>query len=132
MAIIKTELGKIEVELFDEESPQTVNNFVFLAREGFYDGLSFSYVREGFSAQVGEVASGGPADDLPAEDSVPYETGTVGMADSSQFFFALSGAQAALEEYKDFNALGRIRSGQDVAESLTRGTTIQSVEILEQ
>ncbi|MFW6068537.1 MAG: peptidylprolyl isomerase [Chloroflexota bacterium] len=62
-AEIKTEKGDIRVKLFAEEAPLTVNNFVFLANEGFYDGLTFHRVLEDFMAQGGDPTgqgSGGP------------------------------------------------------------------------
>jgi hypothetical protein len=52
-AEIETEKGVIRLELFDDEAPETVNNFVFLARDGFYDGLTFHYVDPELAAQAG-------------------------------------------------------------------------------
>jgi cyclophilin family peptidyl-prolyl cis-trans isomerase len=62
-ATFKTEVGDFVVDLFAERVPQTVNNFVFLAREGFYDGVTFHRVIKGFMAQGGDptgTGTGGP------------------------------------------------------------------------
>jgi cyclophilin family peptidyl-prolyl cis-trans isomerase len=147
VATIKTGLGDIEVELLVKEAPETVNNFVFLARDGFYDGLTFHHVAGGFSATAGDPActaqnpscrgDGGPGYTIPDEpNDVPFEAGVLGMAtrpdtpDSggSQFFIALTES----EQFDQFTAFGRIRSGLDVAEQLTTGTEIQTIEIQEQ
>ncbi|MCJ7811489.1 MAG: peptidylprolyl isomerase, partial [Dehalococcoidia bacterium] len=53
-AVIKTQKGDIRLELFDDAAPQTVNNFVFLARDGFYDGLIFYFVDPELVAQAGD------------------------------------------------------------------------------
>lgn len=58
-AIMRTEIGDIVIRLFAEESPITVNNFVFLARQGFYDGVTFHRVIPGFMAQSGDRAGTG-------------------------------------------------------------------------
>ena len=62
-AIMETDLGKMVIDLFSDKVPKTVNNFVFLAREGFYDGIIFHRVIADFMAQAGDPTgkgSGGP------------------------------------------------------------------------
>jgi peptidyl-prolyl cis-trans isomerase B (cyclophilin B) len=62
-AVIETDRGQIEIELFAKDAPNTVNNFVFLAKEGFYDGVSFHRVISNFVVQGGDptgTGSGGP------------------------------------------------------------------------
>src|SRR5918994_2864962 len=62
-ANLVTEKGTVRINLFAEEAPQTVNNFVFLAREGYFDGTTFHRVIEGFMAQGGDptgTGAGGP------------------------------------------------------------------------
>ena len=62
-AILTTENGEMRIRLFDDEAPLTVNNFVYLANQGFYDGLTFHRVIENFMAQGGDptgIGSGGP------------------------------------------------------------------------
>lgn len=98
-ASIRTSEGTIEVDLFAERSPRTVNNFVFLAREGFYDGVIFHRVIEGFMLQGGDptgTGTGGPGyrfeDELEAARQHRYTRGTLAMANAgpntngSQFF----------------------------------------------
>ena len=139
IATIKTELGDIQIELDAQQAPQTVNNFVFLARDGFYDGLAFHYIATGFSAQAGDPTgqgSGGPGYGLPQEGTGSFEPGTVGMVNGSapgenngsQFFIALTQS----EQFNAFTPFGRVISGLDVAEQLQRGMKIESVQITEQ
>lgn len=98
-ATIATNHGDIEVRLFADQAPRTVNNFVFLAREGFYDDVIFHRVIEGFMIQGGDptgTGTGGPgykfADELDASRSHGYKKGTLAMANAgpntngSQFF----------------------------------------------
>jgi cyclophilin family peptidyl-prolyl cis-trans isomerase len=98
-ATIRTSEGDITARLFADEAPNTVNNFVFLAREGFYDGVTFHRVIEGFVIQGGDptgTGSGGPGyrfgDELEAARNHGYRMGTLAMANAgpdtngSQFF----------------------------------------------
>lgn len=98
-AALDTNKGTITVKLFADEAPNTVNNFVFLAREGFYDGVIFHRVISGFMIQGGDptgTGTGGPgyrfADELAASRTHGYKMGTLAMANSgpntngSQFF----------------------------------------------
>ena len=139
VATIKTAVGDIQVELDAQQAPQTVNNFVFLARDGFYDGLSFHYVSQGFSAQAGDPTgqgSGGPGYELPRDGTGSFDVGTLGMANGgapgqnngSQFFIALTES----EQFSAFTPFGRVISGLDVAQELARGTAIESIQIAEQ
>ncbi len=139
-ATIKTSLGNIVVALTPVQAAQTVNNFVFLAREGFYDGLTFHQVQSDFSVQAGDPAcvaggdtencrgTGGPGYDLPPETSGTYSAGTLGMANGSQFFIALTGS-SAFERYTPF---GTVTSGLEIARRIALGTEIESVTIDEQ
>ena len=108
-AVIKTKKGDISLELFADEAPQTVNNFVFLARDGFYDGLIFYFVDPEMVAQTGDptctmntavTCSGedGPGYTLSKEtNDKEHVAGSVAMAEDtesnvtngSQFFIAL-------------------------------------------
>lgn len=97
-AVISTSCGDMEMDLFEDEYPQTVNSFVFLAREGFYDGLTFHRIEGNFVIQGGDpegTGGGGPGYDIP--DEFPekgniYKFGVVAMANAgpgttgSQFF----------------------------------------------
>src|SRR5208283_2302072 len=100
-ATIKTNLGDIVIQSAAKNAPSTVNNFVFLAREGFYDGVVFHRVVKGFMIQGGDptgTGAGGPgyrfADELPT--TLDYTKGTIAMANAgphtngSQFFIMLA------------------------------------------
>ncbi|MDQ3986118.1 MAG: peptidylprolyl isomerase [Actinomycetota bacterium] len=97
-AVMETSCGSFEMDLLEDEAPETVNNFVFLARENFYDGLTFHRIEDNQVIQGGDpegTGQGGPGyaipDELP-ESRKDYVYGTVGMANSgpdtggSQFF----------------------------------------------
>jgi cyclophilin family peptidyl-prolyl cis-trans isomerase len=128
-ATLKTSKGEIKIELLADESPKTVNNFVFLAREGFYDGVPFHRVIKPFMIQTGDptgTGMGGPGyrfeDELPPRHS--YQPGMVAMANAgpntngSQFFIC-SGPQApALDRHPNYTQFGRVISGMDVVEAL--------------
>ncbi len=95
-ATIDTTLGTMKAELYAKDAPVTVNNFVFLARQGFYDGVTFHRVIKNFMAQTGDptgTGTGGPGykfQDEPVKR--PYARGTLAMANAgpntngSQFF----------------------------------------------
>jgi cyclophilin family peptidyl-prolyl cis-trans isomerase len=139
-ATIKTALGDIEVELFAGQTPQTVNNFVFLAQDGFYNGLTFWTVTPNFDAQAGDpnckagdaggcAGSGDPGYELPQEKpGGTYTAGTLGMANASQFFIAF----ADDPQFASFTPFGQVTSGLDIAQQLTAGTAIESITITEQ
>ena len=104
-AVVKTSCGDIELDLLESDSPKTVANFVFLAREGFYNGLTFHRVEKNLVIQGGDPVgdgTGGPGYSIPDENparSRVYVYGTVGMANSgpdtggSQFFVVVHDAQ---------------------------------------
>jgi peptidyl-prolyl cis-trans isomerase B (cyclophilin B) len=126
-AEIDTSCGPIEVELFAKETPVTVNNFVFLAREGFYDGLTFHRVIPDFVIQGGDPAgdgTGGPGYQFEDEivDRLKFnEPGLLAMANSgkdtngSQFFITTG-------EPKHLNGLhtifGRVTEGMDAVREI--------------
>ena len=96
-ALMKTSMGNITIRLDPTQAPKTVNNFVFLSKQGFYDGVTFHRVIPGFMIQGGDptgTGSGGPgyqfADELPHAGQ--YKIGSVAMANAgpntngSQFF----------------------------------------------
>lgn len=148
-ALIRTEKGDIRVELLPQSAPEYVNNFVFLARNRFYDGLSFHRVIANFAAQAGDPlgnSQGGPGYNLePDLNSVPFDEGILSMAagsqgvSGSQFFITMS-PQPALKD-NGFSAFGRVIEGIDVVKSLTLrdptkpaqppGDRIISVQIIE-
>ncbi len=136
-AKIRTASGDIEVDLLPGQALETVNNFVFLAQDGFYDGLTFHHVAEGFSAQAGDPfcsvdapegvcrGNGGPGYELTEDVGGEFSAGTLGMANGSQFFIALTSS----DQFEEFSPFGTITSGLDVARQLTANTEIESIEI---
>ena len=121
--------GTFEAELFAEDAPITVNSFIFLAREGFYDGLTFHRVIPGFVAQGGDPlgnGTGGPGYSIPLEISdKTHVEGALAMAraadpDSagSQFYIALEELPFLDGEYAVF---GRIVSGMDAVRAIPVG-----------
>ena len=101
-ASIETNRGFIELELYPQYAPKTVNNFIFLAREGFYDGVTFHRVINNFVIQGGDptgTGSGGPGykfEDEVVGNPLKHETGIISMANAgantngSQFFITHS------------------------------------------
>jgi cyclophilin family peptidyl-prolyl cis-trans isomerase len=93
-AVIETSCGRIELDLLEERSPETVNNFVFLARDGYYDGLTWHRVIRDFVIQTGDPdginghAPDGPGYTIPDEfaglDGADYVFGAVAMANTGQ------------------------------------------------
>lgn len=127
-AIIETDAGEIEVDLLEAQAPRTVNNFVFLARYHFYDGVPFHRVIPGFVVQGGDAqnqdGTGGPGyqfdDELPEEGA--YEEGSLAMANSgpdtngSQFFI-VSGPSGA-ELPPKYSLFGTVTAGMDVVDAI--------------
>ena len=148
-AIIHTEKGSVRIELLASEAPGYVNNFVFLARNRFYDGLTFHRVVPGFVAQAGDpTATGfsGSGYELAEEfNDLAFDAGVISMAkagasvDGSQFFVTLE-PQPQLKE-AGFTVFGRVTEGLDVLRGLTSrdpqqpgqppGDRILSIEIHE-
>ena len=130
-AVIRTNKGDIAVELYAEDAPQTVNNFVFLAGEGFYDGVIFHRVISGFMIQGGDptgTGSGGPGykfrDELGHSKS-SYERGTLAMANSgpntngSQFF--IMHADYGLPNA--YSIFGKVTEGLEVVDQIAATAT---------
>ena len=122
-AVIDTTYGKITVRLSPKEAPVTVNNFVFLARQGFYNGLKIHRVVKGFVFQTGDPkgdGTGGPGYAFADEKVVgEYKPGVLAMANSgantngSQFFVTIGDLRTVLE--KKYNLFGEVTGGYDVA-----------------
>jgi len=132
--------GTIEVALFANDAPKTVNNFVFLAREGFYDGTVFHRVIANFMIQGGDptgTGTGGPgyqfADEFNGNPN-RHETGTLSMANAgpgtngSQFFITHA-PQPHLDGHH--TVFGKVISGQNVVDSIKKGDTINKLTINE-
>lgn len=140
-ATIKTNKGDIQLELFAKDTPKTVNNFVFLARDKFYDGLTFHRVIPNFMAQGGDPngdGRGGPGyrfeDETRGNPRQKHETGSLSMANAgpntngSQFFIC-HGPQPHLDG--KHTVFGKVTKGQDVVNSLKNGDVMNEVVITE-
>ena len=126
-AVIKTSCGTIELELFADQTPVTVNNFVTLARDGFYDGLTFHRVVAGFMNQTGDPkgdGTGGPGyqfEDEIVDELVFDQPGLLAMANAgpgtngSQFFITVAPAEHLNGLHTIF---GRVSKGMDVVEEI--------------
>lgn len=138
-ATIETEKGAIELELYPEHAPQTVNNFAFLADEGFYDGTAFHRVIDGFMIQGGDptgTGRGGPGYQFEDElDDNPLKhdaAGVLSMANAgpdtngSQFFIT-----HAPQPHLDgkHTVFGTVTDGQDVVDAIEQGDEMQSVTV---
>jgi len=131
-AIIKTNHGSMVIELFGKEAPKTVNNFVTLSRDNFYDDLVFHRVIPGFMIQGGDPSGNGTGDPgYKFEDEFDKnlkfdKTGLLAMANAgpntngSQFFITTAPAPHLTGKHTIF---GRVLDGQDVAEAISRVTT---------
>ena len=139
-ATISTGRGDIVLDLFPEHAPKTVNNFVTLARDGFYDGLTFHRVIPDFMVQGGDptgTGSGGPGyrfEDETRDNPLTHETGVISMANAgpntngSQFFIT-HGPQPHLNGRH--TVFGKVVEGQDVVDAVKQGDTMNSVTIEE-
>jgi cyclophilin family peptidyl-prolyl cis-trans isomerase len=128
-ATIETSAGTMVAELLVGEAPMTVNNFVFLAREGFYDGVIFHRVIRGFMIQGGDptgTGTGGPGyrfRDEPVRQQ--YSRGTLAMANAgpntngSQFFVMHADYGLA----PNYTIFGRLTSGTDVLDAIATAPT---------
>jgi peptidyl-prolyl cis-trans isomerase B (cyclophilin B) len=135
-AVIKTNKGDIHLDLNPAEAPMTVNNFVVLARDGYYDGLTFHRVVPHFVIQGGDptgTGSGGPGYKFKDEAvKRPYKAGTVAMANAgpntngSQFFICLED-QAGLPP--NYTIFGDTVAGMDVVRNIRVGDVMQSVTV---
>ena len=132
VADVQTNCGSFTITLDAGAAPQSVNNFVFLARQGYYDGLTFHRVSKDFVAQGGDPTGdglGGPGYTLPAEPpTVAYEKGSVAMAVSakgvngSQFFVVTSaaGARNLGGPPYQYPSLGTVTSGIKTIDTINR------------
>lgn len=137
---METSKGTIQIELYPEYAPTTVNNFVFLAREGFYDGLSFHRVISNFMVQGGDptgTGSGGPGYKFKDEtygNPLKHDAGVLSMANAgpntngSQFFIT-----HAPQPHLDgrHTVFGRVTAGKDVVDSIRQGDKMTKVTVSE-
>ena len=128
--LIELESGNVTVELLPDVAPQHVARIKELTREGFYDGIVFHRVIDGFMAQTGDPTGtgrgGSSKPDLPAEFSqTPFERGTIGMARTqnpnsanSQFFITFNPVPHLNGQY---TVWGRVVDGMEHVDQITRG-----------
>jgi cyclophilin family peptidyl-prolyl cis-trans isomerase len=132
-ATLDTNHGEIVIDFDADHSPQTVNNFVFLARDGYYDGVIFHRVIENFMIQGGDPSGtgrGGPGyafrDEL--EGAGTYSRGTVAMANAgpntngSQFFICHTDVGLP----HSYTIFGKVSSGMDAVDSIASSDTDRS------
>ena len=139
LATIDTSEGKMVAKLFPDKAPQTVNSFVFLAKEKFFDGLTFHRVIKGFMLQGGDpegTGRGGPGYHIKAEfNDTKHEKGILSMArtndpDSagSQIYIMLGPSHFLNGKYPAF---GKVASGMGVVEQIKVGDRIKTVRIIQ-
>lgn len=142
-ATISTDKGEIKVSLNAAKAPWSVNNFVYLAKSGFYDGLTFHRVEPGFVIQGGDPAgngTGGPGYTVKAEIGLPHIKGALAWArtgdevnperrsSGSQFYITLEATPFLDGAYTVF---GQTISGMDVVSKIQRGDKIKKIAITE-
>lgn len=137
---METSKGLIEIDLYPEYAPKTVNNFVFLTQQGYYDGVSFHRVINNFVIQGGDptgTGAGGPGykfEDELLGNPLKHETNSLSMANAgpntngSQFFITHS-PQAHLDG--KHTVFGKVVNGADVVDAISQGDLMEKVEISE-
>lgn len=129
-AEVKTSKGSFTIELYAKDAPLTVNNFVFLSKEGFYKGVVFHRILETFMIQTGDptgTGAGGPGYSFEDEKtSYKYEPGTVAMANAgantngSQFFICTGADSDYLNQTPNYTIFGKVTKGMDVVMQIAK------------
>src|SRR3954467_8825115 len=139
-ATFDTSKGQIVCELFTTDAPKTVNNFVFLAREGFYDGTVFHRVIPDFMIQGGDPEGAGRGgrgykfEDETKNNPNKHKVGSLSMANAgpntngSQFFIAHVATDWLNGKHTVF---GEVKSGQDIVNAVQQGDTLTKVSVEE-
>ena len=138
VATIATAKGEIRIELFPEEAPRAVDNFILLIQRGFYNGLTFHRLEPGFVIQGGDPngdGTGGPGYTILSETNTALKhlKGFVGMANAgrdtagSQFYILLGNAPAL--DNGNYTLFGQLISGQDVVEKLAKGDVMNRITV---
>ncbi len=130
-ATLTTDKGDISVDLFTDGAPKAANNFVDLAKKGFYDGVIFHRIVPGFVIQGGDptgTGRGGPGYQFEDEPFTgEYYRGTLAMANAgpntngSQFFICLGDLTGSLP--KKYTIFGQVTKGMDVVDAIAAGKT---------
>lgn len=128
-ATISTSMGDITIDLFEKDAPITVNNFVFLAKDKFYDNVTFHRIIKDFMIQTGDplgTGIGGPGYTFEDElnNGHKYEAGVVAMANAgantngSQFFIGSGKEVEGLEHVPNYTIFGKVTGGMDVVQKI--------------
>ncbi len=140
-AIIKTNKGEMKVSFYDKDAPNTVANFVKLAKDGFYDGLTWHRVLPDFVIQGGcpnGTGAGGPGYKIDCElngDNQYHDRGVLSMAHAgrntggSQFFVCHSRTNTAHLD-RNHTCFGKVIEGLDVIDAIRQGDKIESITVL--
>lgn len=140
-ATIETSRGNVVCELFPKEAPKTVNNFAFLARDGFYEGTVFHRVIPDFMVQGGDptgTGRGGPGyrfEDECAGNPHKHQVGSLSMANTgpntngSQFFIT-----HVVTNWLDgkHTVFGQVRSGQEAVNAIQQGDALKKITVKEE
>ena len=129
IATVQTNKGIFEIELLPKVAPKTVNNFVFLAREGYYNDIIFHRVIKEFMIQTGDPLGqgfGGPGYKFDDElgSGISYEPGVVAMANSgpntngSQFFICSGADCKQLDMMPNYTIFGKVSKGMDIIQAI--------------
>ena len=141
-AIIKTEKGDMTVQFYDKDAPNTVENFLKLAKEGFYNGVTFHRVIPDFVIQGGDptgTGAGGPGYKIKCElegENQYHDRGVLSMAHAgrdtggSQFFICHSRNNTAHLD-RNHTCFGKVVENVDVVDDICQGDKILSVEVIE-
>ena len=141
-AEIHTDKGVMEVQFFEKDAPKTVENFIKLSREGFYDGLTFHRVIPGFVIQGGcpnGTGSGGPGYTIKCElegDNQYHDRGVLSMAHAgrdtrgSQFFICHNRENTAHLD-RQHTVFGKVVEGLDVIDDIRMGDVIHKIVVIE-
>jgi peptidyl-prolyl cis-trans isomerase B (cyclophilin B) len=141
-AIIKTEKGDMTVEFYDNDAPKTVENFLKLAKSGYYDGVTFHRVLPDFVVQGGDptgTGAGGPGYSIDCElegENQYHDRGVLSMAHAgrntggSQFFICHSRNNTAHLD-RNHTCFGKVIENVDVVDEIKQGDKILGIEVIE-
>lgn len=148
-AIIKTNKGEMKVDFFEKDAPNTVANFVKLAKSGYYNGLKWHRVIPNFVIQggcpnskdgaTGMAGTGGPGYQIDCEldgDNQYHDRGVLSMAHAgrntggSQFFVCHSRDNTAHLD-RNHTCFGKVVDGVDIVDDIRQGDSIESIEIID-
>ncbi len=141
-AVFHTVKGVMKADLYDQDTPGTVSNFVKLAKSGFYDGLTFHRVIPGFVIQGGcpdGTGAGGPGYTIPCEtggENQYHDRGVLSMAHAgrdtggSQFFICHNRENTKHLD-RHHTCFGKVTEGLEVIDAIRAGDVIEKIEIIE-